>query len=245
MNRPARKQAKQLAQEATVNLEQAGAYNIWYNRWQGEGKQKKQGFEKAQSRCRLSKDAGFTKAIPGTPICLHFAHGCCVQGKECPYYHRIPIKKDSFENTKDCFGREKWKSEREDMSGTGSFEKDQRTIYIGNIRTDEDKMEEVVRKHFGEWGDIERINCLKDKGVAFVTYKSRSCTEFAKEAMIGQSLNDNEILNVRWATEDPNPKIKAQKVRSAQIKLKRALNDTDNRNDDQNEDKSVKRIKSK
>lgn len=29
--------------------------------------------------------------------------------------------------------------------------------------------------------------------------------EFAKEAMYGQSLDHGEVLNVRWATEDPNP----------------------------------------
>jgi hypothetical protein len=41
--------------------------------------------------------------------------------------------------------------------------------------------------------------------VAFVTYKSEFHAQFAKESMACQSLDNDEILNVRWATEDPNP----------------------------------------
>jgi len=38
-----------------------------------------------------------------------------------------------------------------------------------------------------------------------VTYVSEFHAQFAKEAMACQSLDNDEILNVRWATEDPNP----------------------------------------
>ena len=38
-----------------------------------------------------------------------------------------------------------------------------------------------------------------------MTYKSELHAQFAKEAMACQSLDNDEILNVRWATEDPNP----------------------------------------
>ena len=38
-----------------------------------------------------------------------------------------------------------------------------------------------------------------------MTYKSELSAQFAKEAMACQSLDNDEILNVRWATEDPNP----------------------------------------
>jgi len=47
---------------------------------------------------------------------------------------------------------------------------------------------------------------LEGKGVAFVTYTSRHSAEFAKEAMSNQSLDNNEMINVRWATDDPNPR---------------------------------------
>lgn len=48
------------------------------------------------------------------------------------------------------------------------------------------------------------VRILKNRGVAFVTYKTRANAEFAREAMMNQNLENNEIINVRWATADPN-----------------------------------------
>lgn len=41
------------------------------------------------------------------------------------------------------------------------------------------------------------VRVIKHRGVAFVTYRSRSNAEFAREAMMNQGLDNNEILNVR------------------------------------------------
>lgn len=49
------------------------------------------------------------------------------------------------------------------------------------------------------------VRVLQYRSVAFVTYVSELSAQFAKEAMACQSLDNDEILNVRWATEDPNP----------------------------------------
>jgi hypothetical protein len=38
-----------------------------------------------------------------------------------------------------------------------------------------------------------------------VTYLSEASAQFAKAAMSNQSLDHDEILNIRWSTEDPNP----------------------------------------
>ena len=43
-----------------------------------------------------------------------------------------------------------------------------------------------------------------------MTYVSELNAQFAKEAMACQSLDNDEILNVRWATEDPNPTSKVE-----------------------------------
>lgn len=48
------------------------------------------------------------------------------------------------------------------------------------------------------------MRILKGRGVAFVTYRTRGNAEFAREAMMNQCLENNEIVNVRWATADPN-----------------------------------------
>ena len=49
--------------------------------------------------------------------------------------------------------------------------------------------------------------------MAFVTYVSEQNAQFAKESMACQSLDNDEILNVRWATEDPNPESKVAEKR--------------------------------
>jgi hypothetical protein len=51
-----------------------------------------------------------------------------------------------------------------------------------------------------------------------VTYVNEYNAQFAKESMACQSLDNDEILNVRWATEDPNPTSKvAEKRRLEEI----------------------------
>lgn len=54
---------------------------------------------------------------------------------------------------------------------------------------------------------------LQYRSVAFVTYVSEGNAQFAKESMACQSLDNDEILNVRWATEDPNPESKVSEKR--------------------------------
>lgn len=59
-------------------------------------------------------------------------------------------------------------------------------------------MEGILLRHFDEWGDIERIKLLHSRGVGFVTYFSELSAQFAKEAMMNQSLDNDEVLNVRY-----------------------------------------------
>lgn len=73
-------------------------------------------------------------------------------------------------------------------------------LYIGKIRESADKKqtEETIRRHFGEFGQIIKMNILHGRGVAFVTFDQEHQAEFAKEAMANQSMDGDEILNVRW-----------------------------------------------
>lgn len=54
---------------------------------------------------------------------------------------------------------------------------------------------------------------LNTRGVAFITYVSEPQAQFAKEAMAHQSLDHSEVLNVRWATADPNPMAQKREAR--------------------------------
>jgi hypothetical protein len=67
----------------------------------------------------------------------------------------------------------------------------------------------VIRRHFAPFGEVERINVIYDKNIAFVRYYKRANAEFAKEAMEHQALDAGEIINVRWANDDPNPRAQA------------------------------------
>ena len=98
------------------------------------------------------------------------------------------------------------------MGGVGSFMRQNRTLYVGRIHVTDD-IEEVVARHFAEWGQIDRVRVLTSRGVAFVTYTNEANSQFAKEAMAHQSLDHSEILNVRWATVDPNPLAQKREAR--------------------------------
>ena len=112
------------------------------------------------------------------------------------------------------------------MGGVGSFTRQNRTLYVGRIHVTSD-IEEVVARHFAEWGEVERTRVLTARGVAFVTYVNEANSQFAKEAMAHQSLDHEEILNVRWATVDPNPMAAKREARmveeQAAVAVRKAL----------------------
>ncbi|KAH0376486.1 pre-mRNA-splicing factor cwc2, partial [Aureobasidium melanogenum] len=219
--RPARVQQEGFQSERPA---QTGTiFNIWYNKWSGGDREDAYSSKtQAKGRCNVATDSGYTKAdsIPGSYFCIFFARGLCPKGQDCEYLHRLPnsrIEKegglgDIFPSNVDCFGRDKFSDYRDDMGGVGSFMRVNRTLYVGRIHTSDD-IEEVVARHFQEWGQIERVRVLPARGVAFVTYVHLANAEFAKEAMAHQPLDNNETLNVRWATVDPNPQAQKREAR--------------------------------
>ena len=205
--RPARPQVDPSTLKSEPPPQTGTIFNIWYNKWSG-GDREDAYLSKtaAPSRCNIAKDSGYTRAdkVAGSYFCLFFARGLCPKGHECQYLHRLPTVFDVFNPNVDCFGRDKHADYRDDMGGVGSFMRQNRTLYVGRIHVTDD-IEEVVARHFQEWGQIDRIRVLTSRGVAFVTYTNEANSQFAREAMAHQALDHNEILNVRWATVDPNP----------------------------------------
>jgi len=205
--RPARPQVDPSTIKSEPPPQTGTIFNIWYNKWSG-GDREDAYLSKtaAPSRCNVRNDSGWTAAdkTPGSFFCLFFARGLCPKGHECQYLHRLPTIFDVFNPNVDCFGRDKHSDYRDDMGGVGSFMRQNRTLYVGRIHVTDD-IEEVVARHFQEWGEIERTRVLTGRGVAFITYVNEANSQFAKEAMAHQALDNNEILNVRWATVDPNP----------------------------------------
>ncbi|OKL64408.1 Pre-mRNA-splicing factor cwc2 [Talaromyces atroroseus] len=227
--RPARPQVDPSTVKSEPPPQTGTTFNIWYNKWSGGDREDKYSSQTAApGRCNVAKDSGYTRAdkVAGSYFCLFFARGVCPKGQECEYLHRLPTIHDIFNPNVDCFGRDKFSDYRDDMGGVGSFTRQNRTLYVGKIHVSDD-IEEIVARHFQEWGQVERIRVLTSRGVGFVTYSNEANAQFAKEAMAHQSLDHNEILNVRWATVDPNPlaqKREAQRLEEqAAEAIRRAL----------------------
>ena len=213
--RPARPQVDPASLKSEPPPQTGTVFNIWYNKWSGGDREDKYLSKHAAiNRCNVAKDSGYTRAdkVPGSYFCLFFARGVCPNGHQCQYLHRLPTLHDLFNPNVDCFGRDKFSDYRDDMGGVGSFMRQNRTLYVGRIHVTDD-IEEVVARHFAEWGQVERTRVLTSRGVAFVTYTNEANAQFAKEAMAHQSLDHSEILNVRWATVDPNPLAQKREAR--------------------------------
>mmetsp|Transcript_22865 Transcript_22865/g.73595 ORF Transcript_22865/g.73595 Transcript_22865/m.73595 type:complete len:467 (+) Transcript_22865:3-1403(+) len=207
LKRPARKQAE--FDPSKFRVEGQESYNIWYHKYMGDIGRNDKG--PAEFRCSIEKDAGYTQADSSrerTYFCMWFAKGSCPFGHKCRYYHRLPTPVDdaALDMLHDCFGRERHAAHRDDMGGVGSFNDNSRTLYVGGLqRTPGMDLKEVIERHFGEWGEVENVNVIYRLAIAFVRFRLRTSAEFAKCAMHGQSLDGKEVLNVRWALDDPNP----------------------------------------
>ncbi|KAJ5737482.1 Pre-mRNA-splicing factor cwc2 [Penicillium malachiteum] len=223
--RPARVQVDRGSISTEPPAQTGDLFNIWYSKWSGGDRDDRHGLNTAaKTRCDPVKDSGFTKAdnVTGSYFCLYFAKGTCWRGADCEYLHRIPTLHDLFPVNVDCFGRDKHSDYRDDMSGIGSFARQNRTIYVGRIHVD-DSIEETVARHFCQWGVIARTRVLTGRGVAFVTYQNEANAQFAKEAMSNQALDHEEILNVRWATVDPNPLAQKREARQLEEQAAEAV----------------------
>ncbi|KAK3328413.1 hypothetical protein B0T19DRAFT_190134 [Cercophora scortea] len=223
--RPARPQVDPSTFSSEPPPQTGNIFNIWYNKWSGGDREDKYLSQThAKGRCNVADDSGYTRAdnVPGSYFCLFFARGICPKGQDCEYLHRLPTIHDIFQPNVDVFGRDKFSDYRDDMGGVGSFGRQNRTIYVGRIHVTDD-IEEIVARHFAEWGQVERIRCLNTRGVAFITYSNEANAQFAKEAMAHQSLDHNEILNVRWATADPNPMAQKREARRIEEQAAEAI----------------------
>lgn len=156
--KPARVQVEEDVAYEDAPPQTGVTYNIWYNKWSGGDRDDQYlSNTKAKTRCNVATDAGYTKADanPGSFFCLLFARGRCPRGPDCGNLHRLPGTFDIFNPNVDCFGRDKFADYRDDMGGVGSFMRQNRTIYVGRIHVTDD-IEEIVSRHFAEWGPVER-----------------------------------------------------------------------------------------
>ena len=124
------------------------------------------------------------------------------------------------------------------MKGVGSFAKETKALFVSEYRLPYGEqgvtqMYEVLLRHFSMWGEVEDVNILPHKGYAFIKFAHRCMAEYAKEAMTNQTLDGNEMLTIKWANEDPNPRVsemeenEERKMLLASMDKKRRMKDRD------------------
>ena len=218
MSRPARQQVKDTRKE-TAYIEGNYDYNIWYDKYLTDRKEEKEKIP-AEHKCIPSLDTGYTRADKqekngSSYFCLFFAKGCCSEGVNCRYYHRVPTFEEceKIENSRDIFGRSRFYAPLKDNGGIGVFTKECRTIYVYDLKKVETKnpvkdMVRIIYENFSPWGEIENMNYIHVKSACYIKYSHRCSAEFAKEAMMRQSLVGEEILSIKWAFNETDPEMK-------------------------------------
>ncbi|GAW81407.1 RNA-binding protein [Plasmodium gonderi] len=229
LKRPAKLQVTQEELNKVEYTEGSDQYNIWFGKYVIDKYDKSfkgpsnstisssgcpSGTQRfvAKYKCKPSRDSGYTKADKNLTskqfFCIYFARGCCAYGHNCLYRHRIPNENDEiqFETTVDIFGREKFSTFKEDMTGVGNFNSDCRTLFIGSLHIDNFNevplIEKILYDEFSNFGNIDYVRFIPYKNIAFVQYTNRVNAEFAKVAMADQPIeNHSTALTIKWAFE--------------------------------------------
>lgn len=117
MKRSARQQVPDTRRD-TAYIEGNYDYNIWYDKYLTDRKEEREKIP-AMHKSNPTLDTGYTKADlqekeGGAFFCMYFAKGCCAEGVNCRYYHRVPTKEDAdkIENLRDVFGRSRFATHR-------------------------------------------------------------------------------------------------------------------------------------
>lgn len=217
MDRPARLQVDPATITADDKPPQTGTvFNIWYLKWSHGDSSSRQVHERSKFRVDIAKDQGYTKAKPGASICLFFARGCCYKGLQCEYFHRLPNANDASSLVTDCFGRDRTTQARDDHDGVGVINQRNCSLWVGGIDLPPKLLEATLSKAFSEFGEVVKCRVLSKKRCGFVTYASESLAQFAKEAMQNQSVGNNDVIQVRWATADPSQKARQEEIEARQ-----------------------------
>ena len=206
LKRPARQQVEESKREIAYT-EGHYDYNIWYDKYLSDRTEDKEKIP-AEYKCNPLLDTGYTRADKQQKkniayFCLFFARGCCCEGVNCRYYHHVPTYEEcqNIENSKDIFGRSRFATSLKDNGGIGLFTKNCRILYVTDMKKKEQdkEMVKLIYENFEKFGEIEDIQYLPLKASCYIKFSHRCYAEFAKEAMMKQSLVGEEILSITWA----------------------------------------------
>ncbi|UYV61875.1 TIAL1 [Cordylochernes scorpioides] len=76
------------------------------------------------------------------------------------------------------------------------------TVYCGGLSSG--LSEELMLKHFGEFGPIHEVRVFKDKGYAFIRFSSKEAAAKAIVALHNSELN-GQVIKCSWGKESGDP----------------------------------------
>eukprot|EP00958_Prasinococcus_capsulatus_P000787 scaffold55_cov401-Prasinococcus_capsulatus_cf.AAC.17 len=229
MERPAR---RQVPRSVGADLKGKAGHTMEYNFWHGKslgGRENRPSREDelVTYKCFPSVDTGRTRAVDNkTCICVYFAQGACALGPDCTFLHRLPTLEDEkrWGGGVDCFGRQRFGDNRDDMSGVGSFNRNCRSLYVNYMGANHlgaSRIKSLAQNDFGMFGPLEEVRELfgrsrkelasnplhksfrdaqiymvHSKNICFARYKWRCSAEFAKEAMSNRSFTGSDCKEV-------------------------------------------------
>lgn len=177
--------------------EQTGqTFNVWYGKWAGGDKYDDVLATKSLSRVNIQLDSGYTRADGGNNAysCMYFARGCCPYGVDCTWLHRLPPPQAELpDSSMDVFGRPKHSDYRDDMGGVGSFQRMNRTLYVGKIKESRNTAE-TIERHFEEFGDIERSQSFPSR-FGFPANERAKSVSFRREASLSSRSSRSSTPN--------------------------------------------------
>lgn len=98
LQRPAARQVTDTSKNEVAYLEGNYEYNIWYDKYLTDMRKGQQKRMPALHKCKPDEQAGYTKANLDKSgsmwFCVYFARGCCTEGVNCRYLHRVPNHED-------------------------------------------------------------------------------------------------------------------------------------------------------
>ena len=110
---------------------------------------------------------------------------------------------------KDCFGRSLHPKYKEDGAGIGAFQGGCTTLKVvdfnlPSLTASQKDMAKLFYDLFAPWGEIVDVHFNPSKCVGLVKYAHRFSAEFAREAMMDQTLgNSDEPIMIKWAIDNP------------------------------------------
>ncbi|XP_017778616.1 PREDICTED: pre-mRNA-splicing factor RBM22 [Nicrophorus vespilloides] len=138
-------------------------------------------------------------------VCSFWVKGECRRGEECPYRHEKPTDpddpladqniKDRYYGVNDPVADKLLKRAAAMPALPPPDDRSITTLYIGNIGS---LLEQDLRDHFYQYGEIRSLSVVAKQQCAFVQYTTRLAAENAAEKTFNKLILGGRRLTIKW-----------------------------------------------